>query len=58
MNCPLCQKELPPPLKDGKIERYFCDCIGFSRPVIEISRDANSRPDLLRRKEISNDRTN
>lgn len=32
--CPLCGKLLPPHHTEHEV-KYFCDCIGYSRPVIE-----------------------
>lgn len=32
-NCPICGKELQP--KNG-VTKYYCDCMGQLRPVIEI----------------------
>ncbi len=34
-SCPICGKTLSPNHIDGKI-KYFCDCAGYIRPVIEI----------------------
>lgn len=34
--CPLCGKELVSQDAENNKVKYFCDCIGYSRPVIEI----------------------
>lgn len=37
MNCPACNRPLPPPERnESGVERYFCDCAGFRRAVVEI----------------------
>lgn len=36
MNCPICRKELKGEADEGGVERYFCDCAGFRRAVVEI----------------------
>ncbi len=33
--CPICGKTLSPRHTEYEV-KYFCDCIGYSRPVIEI----------------------
>lgn len=39
MNCPICNKELKAERNETGIERYCCDCAGFSRAVVEIISD-------------------
>lgn len=36
LNCPGCNKELPPAVDERGVTRYYCDCAGFMRSVIEI----------------------
>lgn len=37
MDCPICKRPLPPPERDeAGVDRWFCDCIGFRRAVIEV----------------------
>jgi hypothetical protein len=36
LNCPGCNKELPPSVENNGVTRYYCDCAGVFRPVIEI----------------------
>ncbi len=36
--CPLCGKLLYPRHTEYEV-KYFCDCIGYSRPVIEIRKE-------------------
>jgi len=36
--CPLCGKLLSPHHTECEV-RYFCDCAGYSRPVIEIQKE-------------------
>ncbi len=40
LNCPGCNKELPPSIESNGVTRYYCDCAGVFRPVIEIIPDA------------------
>jgi hypothetical protein len=35
VKCPICKAELTAVEENG-VTRYFCDCAGFSRPVVEI----------------------
>ncbi len=35
-SCPICGKQLIPHNEENGSVRYFCDCAGFNRPVIEI----------------------
>jgi hypothetical protein len=38
MNCPICNCPLPPPERDEiGVERYFCNCAGFRRAVVEVA---------------------
>lgn len=38
MNCPVCNHPLPPPERsEAGVERYFCDCAGFRRAVVEVA---------------------
>jgi hypothetical protein len=36
MECPNCKKEITLETDAKGVQRGFCDCIGFRRPVIEI----------------------
>lgn len=36
--CPLCGKLLSPHHTEYEV-KYFCDCAGYSRPVIEIQKE-------------------
>lgn len=36
VNCPACNKELSPVTDTDGVTRYFCNCIGFYRSVIEV----------------------
>lgn len=40
MNCPVCNCQLPPP-EEGEtgIKRWYCDCAGFRRAVVEVTPD-------------------
>jgi len=44
MNCPGCNKELPASTEENGTLRYYCDCAGFFRPVIEIAAVTGTDP--------------
>lgn len=44
-SCPLCGKPLDPHYEEKGVIRYFCDCAGFSRPVIEILQEGVKEDD-------------
>ncbi len=48
MNCPTCNRPLPPPEQsETGIERYFCDCAGFRRAVVEIIPEPSAEKDRI-----------
>jgi hypothetical protein len=40
--CPLCNKQLRPS-RDGNSVKYFCNCSGYDRPVIEILKEGEKQ---------------
>lgn len=61
MNCPACNRSLPPPEQsETGIERYFCDCAGFRRAVVEIIPDESAvqaEPVNVKKKGLKDDRS-
>lgn len=43
-SCPLCNRELYPIDTEYSV-KYFCDCGGFERPVIEILKEGEKQDD-------------
>ncbi len=61
MNCPVCNRPLPPPERnESGVERYFCDCAGFRRAVAEVIPEsaAKAEPVNVKKKGLKpNDRS-
>lgn len=59
MNCPICNRPLPHPERDeAGVERYFCDCAGFRRVVVEVapaSKEAIETESAKKKKGIKQD---
>lgn len=47
MNCPICNRPLPPPERKNGVERYYCDCAGFRRAVVEIIPETSAEKDRI-----------
>lgn len=62
MNCPICNCPLPPPERsEAGVERYFCDCAGFRRAVVEVipaESAAKAEPVNVKKKGLKDDRSN
>lgn len=60
MNCPICNRPLPPPEQSEAGERYFCDCAGFRRAVVEVIPDKTAleaEPVNVKKKGLKDDRS-
>lgn len=59
MDCPICKRPLQHPEQDEiGVDRWFCDCAGFRRAVVEVIPDESAaKAEPVKKKGLKDDRS-